>query len=346
MRHARRYPHVVRSGARAAGFVVVLVTAGCGGETSPREAVDDSVVPATEIGQAADPAPGGGADAPIAIGAPCRDARGGPLLAFGIHGTHGESFEESLVIDCEGTVVIRGPRPFSTALVDRPGTHRATLAPERLAAISDLAVRLARPVPVPSLPPQGADVFVSAATDPPLSRPLRPGEGSADGEAAALHAGLLEEVLARVPVCAVEVELREGNATLRAGTAGLVVVVLRNPGSEPVRLTLAPGGPVVRDEGGRDVRADADAAVMWLDARLRGLDDAGGPAILPPGAEYFAAVGVVASASPSVLRAELRAEARCGPPDVDDPVAPVGALPEARPWRTFTSPPRTIPVAP
>lgn len=281
--------------------------------------------------------------APITVVAPCPGtAAGGPLLAFSSQGTHGAPYHESLTIGCDGEVLIEAPVPFSSALLERPGSHRARLDASRLAAIRDLAVRLAQPVPVPSLPPQGVDVSVRSSTIPPLSRVLRPHQSPADGEAIALYASLMEEILAAVPTCAIELALEPvPGFPLRAGQPSRVLLTIRSRADAPARVSLEWRSLEVHAADGSEVAFDPTAPVMFVD-RQGALQDPFGatPVRLEPGASLVTTLVVVPPrAAPLTLSATARGSATCGA----DP-APEGD--EPRPARTFTAAPRTYPVAP
>lgn len=162
------------------------------------------------------------------------------LLGFSTQGTHGMEVSESLMVQCDGLVVLDAPQPWTTELVERPGRYTIQLAPDRLPPLRDLAVRLAAPVGVPSLPPQGAQTFLVAATTPPLSRPMRVGEGPADGEAAATHSSLTAEVIATLPAavrCGIELVARDPSP-LHVGVTSTVIVELHNPTQGPLEIEL------------------------------------------------------------------------------------------------------------
>ena len=280
--------------------------------------------------------------APLTVVPPCTGAEPrGPLLAFSLQGTHGADYQESLTIACDGEVLIEAPVPFSSALLERPGTHRSRLDRSRLAAIGDLAVRLAQPVPVPSLPPQGVDVSVSSSTVPPLSRVLRPDRSPADGEASVLYAGLMEEILASVPICAIELALEPvPGLPLRAGQPGRVLLVLRNRADQRARLRLEWRSLEVHASDGSGIAFDPTASVLFVD-REGALQDpfSATPVVLPPDASIATTLVIVPpSAAPLTLSATARGVATCGArrePELEE-----------GPARTFTAAARTYPVEP
>jgi hypothetical protein len=154
-----------------------LVLAACGSQGAPTSGSSSTIAP-----------PCGPGSAPDAV-----------LLAFGAYGTHGQQFSESLTVRCSGEAVLDAPAPWTVELRGRPGRYTLPLDPPTLARLRDLAVRLAAPVGMPSVPPQGVDVSITTGTVPPVSRPLRPGDGEADGEAAAVLTELTRRVIASLP---------------------------------------------------------------------------------------------------------------------------------------------------
>jgi hypothetical protein len=241
------------------------------------------------------------------------------LLGFSVQGTHGMDFSESLTVQCDGLVVLDAPRPWTTELEDRPGRYTTRLDESRLASLRSLASRLGAPVGTPSLPPQGAEVFVVAGTTPPLSRPLRVEEGPADGEAAAVHASLTAEVIATLPPavrCALEVSA-EASAPLHAGVEGMVVLTLRNPYAVPLEVELRS----VHDElsatvAGASVLVEGIVAVMDAEAHVLGFleptHDGALPLALtiPPHGAPFAALRVLPTEPGSSVALSLSARVR------------------------------------
>jgi hypothetical protein len=252
---------------------------------------------------------------------PCGEGTGptDTLLGFSVQGTHGMDFSESLTVQCDGLVVLDAPRPWTTELRERPGRYTLQLDATRLAPLRELAARLGAPAGVPSLPPQGADVFVVASTSPPLYRPLRVGEGPADGEAAAQHASLTAEVIATLPPairCALEVSAAQ-SAPLHAGAEGLVVLTLRNTYEEPLEVELSS----VHDDlsatvAGASVLRESVVAFMDADAHVLGFleptNDGPFPLsiALAPHGSAIAAVTVLPSAPGTSIALAVSARVR------------------------------------
>lgn len=271
----------------AALVALSMFAAGCGNRGDVPTPARETTTPITpqRVGPVAQTPP----SPPCVSGPP--DA---PLMAFHTHGTHGSDFDESLTVRCNGDVVLEATVPFTTALVGRPGTYTSHLDAARVAQLRDLAVRLARPVPTPSLPPQGADTTVTVNTTPSAGHALRPGEGAADGEAAAVRSILVGEIIAALPppppTCGVTVELAEANAPLRANVDGLVTISLRNTETHPVYLSV----PAAREA----VEIASDAGSVFQ------------PAVLAPMLDDMTVLGFIDETNRTTLTIPARAIVR------------------------------------
>lgn len=265
---------------------------------------------------------------PAAVAAPCASAEPGALvMSFSLEGTHGMDFSETLSVGCDGEVVLDAPRPWTVELRERPGRYTHRIDAARVAQLRDLAVRLARPVPTPSLPPQGADLTVSAYTTPPTSRPLRPGEGAADGEAAAAMSSITSELVATLPplvVCDLVVELAPSVYPLTAAAEGTVLVTLHNPAEHPIHVSLPrlrEAIEIVTPAGNAATISPATIAMfMRSDMGVVGelLDEESRERTtleLAAGVRTFAALpATFPAAGPVRARARITARVSCGPP--------------------------------
>jgi hypothetical protein len=318
----------------AACLALLVLVAACGSR-------DAAAPPSTSI---AAPPPTASSPEGVTLPSPPCGASAGPtdtLLGFSVQGTHGMDFAESLTVQCDGLVVLDAPQPWTSELRDRPGRYTTQLDASRLSSLRSLASRLGAPVGVPSLPPQGADVFVVLGTSPPLSRPLRVGEGPADGEAAAVHASLTAEVIATLPPairCALEASAAQ-SAPLHAGAEGLVVLTLRNTYAAPLEVELRS----VHDDlsatmAGASVLRERVVAFMDADTHVLGFleptNDGPFPLsiALAPHGSAMAALTVLPGAAGSSIALSLSARVRGCP----------GMTIEAR--QTFDA--GTVPVEP
>jgi len=318
---------------------LALAALGCGAESTATPVTP--VVPGSTTPTAVEPPP-----APVSP--PCPPGAPDALvMSYAVHGTHGMDFSETLTIACSGEVVLDAPRPWTTELGERPGRYTHHLDTARIEQLRALAVRLAQPVPVPSLPPQGADVTVFVYTSPPASHELRQ-EGPADGEAAAMRSAITAEIIAALPplvTCDLGVELRPSTDQLVAGTDGLVVVTLHNPAEHPIHVSfprLREAIQILTPEGNvATVRPDAIAMFMQPDLRgAGGLAETGRGRRttlgLAAGVSVFAGLHATFPTAGSVsARARVEARVSCARPTDAE---------ASLPTRTYESPPLTFEV--
>ncbi len=332
------HPAMRRSLARCTVPLCALLLAGCGASEGtpstpvpPPSGPGPATPPATPVSP---PCPAGSSDALV--------------MSYAVHGTHGMDFSETLTIACSGEVVLDAPRPWTTELAERPGRYTHRLDAARVEQLRALAVRLAQPVPVPSLPPQGADVTVFVYTSPPASHELRP-EGPADGEAAAMMSAITSEIVAALPPlvrCDLNVELTPSAYPLVAGGDSMVLVTLTNPADHAIHVAF----PVLSEAieintpVGNAMATGPEAIAMFMLSDMTGigsLSEAPSVSIptaveIPAHAAPFAAVHVLfPTAAPLTARARVRARVSCGAPTPED---------DARPWRTYESPEVTLVV--